>query len=215
MSLHLPLAHTCKCANLACKTYRFEMFFVSQKRRKEKWYKVYSIDDLLEECQWCHSFVTSAFPAANVDFDLICALVGGAGLRWNTGMCIRDIKFASCSTDSSNRRWFELVWAGMCIDRQGKLLCNLHLIACPQLECYILTWACWVFKEGEGKPKINYVTVFERPGLKEFLKQLSEFADMVLFTAGLEGLSQNTKLLYLSIFIFWELCSTFLNGICL
>ncbi|KAL2541724.1 Haloacid dehalogenase-like hydrolase (HAD) superfamily protein [Abeliophyllum distichum] len=42
-------------------------------------------------------------------------------------------------------------------------------------------------KEFEGKPKINYVTVFERPGLKEFLKQLSEFADLVLFTAGLEG----------------------------
>ncbi|KAL2549689.1 Haloacid dehalogenase-like hydrolase (HAD) superfamily protein [Forsythia ovata] len=42
-------------------------------------------------------------------------------------------------------------------------------------------------KEVEGKPKINYVTVFERPGLKEFLKQLSEFADLVLFTAGLEG----------------------------
>ncbi|KAL2227423.1 UNVERIFIED_CONTAM: CTD nuclear envelope phosphatase 1, partial [Sesamum indicum] len=42
-------------------------------------------------------------------------------------------------------------------------------------------------KEFEGKPKINYVTVFERPGLKEFLNQLSEFADLVLFTAGLEG----------------------------
>lgn len=42
-------------------------------------------------------------------------------------------------------------------------------------------------KENEGKPKINYVTVFERPGLHEFLKQLSEFADLVLFTAGLEG----------------------------
>ncbi|KAL8050214.1 hypothetical protein ABFX02_06G068200 [Erythranthe guttata] len=42
-------------------------------------------------------------------------------------------------------------------------------------------------KEFEGKPKINYVTVFERPGLKEFLSQLSEFADLVLFTAGLEG----------------------------
>ncbi|KAI8030549.1 CTD small phosphatase-like protein 2 [Camellia lanceoleosa] len=42
-------------------------------------------------------------------------------------------------------------------------------------------------KECEGKPKINYVTVFERPGLQEFLKQLSEFADLVLFTAGLEG----------------------------
>ncbi|KAK9284031.1 hypothetical protein L1049_012290 [Liquidambar formosana] len=42
-------------------------------------------------------------------------------------------------------------------------------------------------KEFEGKPKVNYVTVFERPGLEEFLKQLSEFADLVLFTAGLEG----------------------------
>lgn len=42
-------------------------------------------------------------------------------------------------------------------------------------------------KEGEGKPKINYVTVFERPGLKEFLLKLSKFADLVLFTAGLEG----------------------------
>jgi RNA polymerase II subunit A small phosphatase-like protein len=42
-------------------------------------------------------------------------------------------------------------------------------------------------KECEGKPKINYVTVFERPGLREFLEQLSEFADLVLFTAGLEG----------------------------
>lgn len=42
-------------------------------------------------------------------------------------------------------------------------------------------------KEGEGKPKINYVTVFERPGLKEFLRKVGEFADLVLFTAGLEG----------------------------
>lgn len=55
-------------------------------------------------------------------------------------------------------------------------------------------------KECEGKPKISYVTVFERPGLAEFLKQLSEFADLVLFTAGLEGLfiaSQDFKLSYL------------------
>lgn len=42
-------------------------------------------------------------------------------------------------------------------------------------------------KECEGKPKISYVTVFERPGLNEFLEQLSEFADLILFTAGLEG----------------------------
>lgn len=43
-------------------------------------------------------------------------------------------------------------------------------------------------KENEGKPKVNYVTVFERPGLHEFLKEVSEFADLILFTAGLEGL---------------------------
>ncbi|RZC90727.1 hypothetical protein C5167_028561 [Papaver somniferum] len=42
-------------------------------------------------------------------------------------------------------------------------------------------------KETNGKPKVNQVTVFERPGLNEFLKQASEFADLVLFTAGLEG----------------------------
>nr|XP_016512593.1 PREDICTED: nuclear envelope morphology protein 1-like isoform X2 [Nicotiana tabacum] len=42
-------------------------------------------------------------------------------------------------------------------------------------------------KECDSKPKINYVTVFERPGLHDFLKELSEFADLVLFTAGLEG----------------------------
>ena len=44
-----------------------------------------------------------------------------------------------------------------------------------------------VLKEYEGRPKVSYVTVFERPGLHEFLKQLSDFADLVLFTAGLEG----------------------------
>ncbi|GKA02049.1 leucine-rich repeat-containing protein [Tanacetum coccineum] len=43
------------------------------------------------------------------------------------------------------------------------------------------------YRESEGNPKISYVTVFERPGLHEFLAQLSKFADLVLFTAGLEG----------------------------
>ncbi|KAF5737240.1 carboxy-terminal domain RNA polymerase II [Tripterygium wilfordii] len=42
-------------------------------------------------------------------------------------------------------------------------------------------------EECEGKPKINLVTVFERPGLLEFLKQIGEFSDLVMFTAGLEG----------------------------
>ncbi|KAF8394915.1 hypothetical protein HHK36_018854 [Tetracentron sinense] len=49
------------------------------------------------------------------------------------------------------------------------------------LECISLD------KECEGTPKVNYVTVFERPGLQEFLNQISEIADLVLFTAGLEG----------------------------
>ncbi|CAA6661821.1 unnamed protein product [Spirodela intermedia] len=44
-----------------------------------------------------------------------------------------------------------------------------------------------VDKEGEGIQKVNHVTVFERPGLQEFLQRTSEFADLVLFTAGLEG----------------------------
>jgi RNA polymerase II subunit A small phosphatase-like protein len=34
---------------------------------------------------------------------------------------------------------------------------------------------------------VNHVTVFERPGLHEFLQKTSEFADLILFTAGLEG----------------------------
>ncbi|KFK23193.1 hypothetical protein AALP_AAs48948U000100 [Arabis alpina] len=49
-----------------------------------------------------------------------------------------------------------------------------------ELECISST------KECKGKPKINYVTVFERPGLHEFLEQLSQFAHLILFTAGLE-----------------------------
>ncbi|XXG81180.1 hypothetical protein AAC387_Pa09g1876 [Persea americana] len=50
-----------------------------------------------------------------------------------------------------------------------------------ELECVS------VDREGEGKQKVNHVTVFERPGLQEFLQQISKFADLVLFTAGLEG----------------------------
>ncbi|KAF7031466.1 hypothetical protein CFC21_042791 [Triticum aestivum] len=42
-------------------------------------------------------------------------------------------------------------------------------------------------KDVEGKQKVNHVTVFERPGLHEFLQKTSEFADLILFTAGLEG----------------------------
>ncbi|KAG0453524.1 hypothetical protein HPP92_024828 [Vanilla planifolia] len=42
-------------------------------------------------------------------------------------------------------------------------------------------------KDVEGNQKVNHVTVFERLGLREFLQQASEFSDLVLFTAGLEG----------------------------
>jgi carboxy-terminal domain RNA polymerase II polypeptide A small phosphatase len=35
---------------------------------------------------------------------------------------------------------------------------------------------------------VNHVTVFERPGLHEFLQKTSELADLILFTAGLEGM---------------------------
>ncbi|CAL9145378.1 uncharacterized protein LOC135629684 [Musa acuminata AAA Group] len=53
-------------------------------------------------------------------------------------------------------------------------------VKCFELECISMD------KEVEGKQKVNHVTVFERPGLQEFLQQISEFADLVLFTAGLE-----------------------------
>lgn len=42
-------------------------------------------------------------------------------------------------------------------------------------------------KDCNGKPNVNYVTVFERPGLQEFLKEVHKFANLILFTAGLEG----------------------------
>lgn len=42
-------------------------------------------------------------------------------------------------------------------------------------------------KDAQGRQRMNRVTVFERPGLHEFLQQTSEFADLILFTAGLEG----------------------------
>uniref|UniRef100_A0A6V7QXK7 FCP1 homology domain-containing protein n=1 Tax=Ananas comosus var. bracteatus TaxID=296719 RepID=A0A6V7QXK7_ANACO len=54
-------------------------------------------------------------------------------------------------------------------------------LKCFELECISTD------REVEGKQKVNHVTVFERPGLHEFLRQTSEFADLVLFTAGLEG----------------------------
>ncbi|XP_072968366.1 uncharacterized protein [Typha angustifolia] len=64
------------------------------------------------------------------------------------------------------------------------MLCRQAIEAglkCFELECISTD------KEIEGNQKVNHVTVFERPGLHEFLQQTSEFADLVLFTAGLEG----------------------------
>ncbi|XP_060212963.1 uncharacterized protein LOC132640397 [Lycium barbarum] len=82
------------------------------------------------------------------------------------------------------------------LDLDETLICayetsSLPTIICTQATEVGLKWfeleCVSSEKEYDGKPKINYVTVFERPGLHEFLKQLSEFANLVLFTAGLEG----------------------------
>ncbi|KAJ4795946.1 CTD small phosphatase-like protein [Rhynchospora pubera] len=54
-------------------------------------------------------------------------------------------------------------------------------IKCFELECTPSD------KEVDGKEKVNHVTIFEQLGLHEFLQQTSEFADLMLFTAGLEG----------------------------
>ncbi|KAK8928456.1 Mitochondrial import inner membrane translocase subunit TIM50 [Platanthera zijinensis] len=54
------------------------------------------------------------------------------------------------------------------------------------LDCFELE--CFSGEEDiDGRQKVNHVTVFERPGLRDFLQQISEFADLILFTAGLEG----------------------------
>ncbi|KAL3837754.1 hypothetical protein ACJIZ3_022345 [Penstemon smallii] len=82
------------------------------------------------------------------------------------------------------------------LDLDETLVCAYETSSLPVMLCSQATEAGLKWfelecissdKEVEGKPKVNYVTVFERPGLKEFLNQLSEFADLVLFTAGLEG----------------------------
>ncbi|PHU18198.1 hypothetical protein BC332_13893 [Capsicum chinense] len=82
------------------------------------------------------------------------------------------------------------------LDLDETLICAYETSSLPAIICTQATEAGLKWfelecvsseKEYDGKPKINYVTVFERPGLHEFLKRLSEFADLVLFTAGLEG----------------------------
>ncbi|CAN4087489.1 unnamed protein product [Withania somnifera] len=82
------------------------------------------------------------------------------------------------------------------LDLDETLICAYETSSLPAIMCTQATEAGLKWfelecvsseKEYDGKPKINYVTVFERPGLHEFLKQLSKFANLVLFTAGLEG----------------------------
>ncbi|PKA63305.1 Mitochondrial import inner membrane translocase subunit TIM50 [Apostasia shenzhenica] len=63
-------------------------------------------------------------------------------------------------------------------------------LKCFELQCISADKVCIInllLKEVEGREKVNHVVVFERPGLQEFLEKISEFADLVLFTAGLEG----------------------------
>uniref|UniRef100_A0A1J3GMB4 CTD small phosphatase-like protein n=1 Tax=Noccaea caerulescens TaxID=107243 RepID=A0A1J3GMB4_NOCCA len=99
----------------------------------------------------------------------------------------------SCCSDGQRSRFQRLK---VVLDLDETLVCAYETSSLPaalrnqaieaglkwfELECLSTD------KECDGKPKINYVTVFERPGLHEFLEKLSQFADLVLFTAGLEG----------------------------
>ncbi|KAK6929478.1 FCP1 homology domain [Dillenia turbinata] len=52
-------------------------------------------------------------------------------------------------------------------------------LKCFQLECVS-------FEKVNVKENLKSVMIFERPGLQEFLKQISKFADLVLFAARLE-----------------------------
>lgn len=121
-------------------------------------------------------------------FVLVCWVLGAgcSWFGWNFGLCLWDIEFASCNTHSSNRGWAGVVWAWVHIFRKGDNWQPSFAITVLKVE-QLFNMFFMGFKECDGKPKINYVTVFERPGLHQFLKQLSEFADLVLFTAGLEG----------------------------
>lgn len=46
---------------------------------------------------------------------------------------------------------------------------------------------CAAFDEKDGRLKMNNVIVYERPGLQEFLARASSFAEVIIFTAGLEA----------------------------
>ncbi|MQL92866.1 hypothetical protein Taro_025502 [Colocasia esculenta] len=97
----------------------------------------------------------------------------------------------------ANRSQQQYLWRPMVVlDLDETLVCAYETSSLPAvvrnqaveagLECFDLECVS-VDKDCEGRQKVNHVTVFERPGLHEFLQQISEFADLVLFTAGLEG----------------------------
>ncbi|KAL4571136.1 hypothetical protein LXL04_017887 [Taraxacum kok-saghyz] len=106
----------------------------------------------------------------------------------------KEINDGDCSSHS---------WTVVVLDLDETLVCAYETASLPdsirkQATDAGLTWfelECIASKkEYEGKPKVNYVIVFERPGLHEFLAQLSKFADLVLFTASLEGFLLTTLL---------------------
>ncbi|KAG6745267.1 hypothetical protein POTOM_051916 [Populus tomentosa] len=83
--------------------------------------------------------------------------------------------------------WYKvLLWkSGLFVSRNLPLVCIAYLARA--ISFVNAVYSVNTEKDVEGKPEINHVTVFERPGLKEFLKQIGEFADLILFTAGIEG----------------------------
>uniref|UniRef100_A0A0E0L3L1 Mitochondrial import inner membrane translocase subunit TIM50 n=1 Tax=Oryza punctata TaxID=4537 RepID=A0A0E0L3L1_ORYPU len=90
----------------------------------------------------------------------------------------------------------EAIEAGLhCFDMEcisaekASKLCHPFLIDIPLKPRKLLIRGCIFLdiKDAEGRHRVNRVTVFERPGLHEFLQRTSEFADLILFTAGLEG----------------------------
>ncbi|KAK9742348.1 hypothetical protein RND81_03G165900 [Saponaria officinalis] len=122
-------------------------------------------------------------PLSVVEIPLQCSVDSGVDAAVSGG----------CPPDASGGRSTKLT---VVLDLDETLVCAYETSSLPPTLCSQATEAGLKWfdlecvssdKESEGKPKISYVTVFERPGLHEFLKQLNEFAELILFTAGLEG----------------------------
>lgn len=139
----------------------------------------------LDETLVC-AYETSTLPS------IITTEATEAGLNWFELECV--------SSDKVRTQYLHSTITSM-ITRQISEMIFFFLFS-------FLKFVFVVLKECDGKPKINYVTVFERPGLHEFLKQLGTFADLVLFTAGLEGLFITSWFYFLSP----ELCSLLMFG---